>query len=80
MTLDDLAAKFRGPAVRTTDGGISVFCPVHEDRKRQSLHLSARPDGGFLLHCFAGCDTGGILAAVGLTIADIMPPKAPDPR
>ena len=28
-----------------------------------------------LFHCFAGCDSGEILGAMGLTFADVMPPR-----
>jgi hypothetical protein len=33
-----------------------------------------------LLHCFGGCSNEDVLAAVGLSFADIMPDKRPDKR
>jgi hypothetical protein len=44
-------------------------CPSHEDR---SPSLSLREvDDRVLLHCFAGCDTEAVLAAIGLTMTDL---------
>ena len=52
-------------------------CPAHRDRK-PSLSINIGNDGRVLLHCFAGCDTESILAAVGMTFTDLYPerPKA----
>ena len=50
-------------------------CPAHPDR-RPSLSVRRAADGRWLLHCFAGCDTETILAAAGLTFADLAPPGA----
>ena len=47
-------------------------CPAHEDR-RPSLALRELTDGRILLHCFAGCETDDVLAAVGLEFRDLMP-------
>lgn len=44
-------------------------CPVHEDR---SPSLSIREiDDRVLLHDFGGCDTGDVLAAIGLELKDL---------
>lgn len=43
-------------------------CPAHEDRS-PSLSIRELPDGRVLLHDFGGCDTGAVLAAVGLEMA-----------
>ncbi|MGH3556637.1 MAG: AAA family ATPase [Mycobacterium sp.] len=43
--------------------------PAHDDRN-PSLSLRAI-EGSVLVHCFAGCDTDDILAAVNLTKADL---------
>ena len=60
-------------AVRTTgEGKYLARCPAHEDRS-PSLSIRQLDDGRVLLHCFAGCETQSVLAAVGLTFADIMP-------
>ena len=44
-------------------------CPAHDDRN-PSLSIG-EVDGRVLLHCFVGCDAKAILAAVGLTFADL---------
>ena len=48
-------------------------CPAHEDR---GPSLSVRDAGDrILLNCFAGCETEDVLAAIGLTFADILPER-----
>lgn len=48
-------------------------CPAHDDR---SPSLAIRDaDGRLLVHCFAGCSTEAVLAAAGLTFADLWPEK-----
>lgn len=44
-------------------------CPAHDDRS-PSLSIK-RADGRVLLHCFAGCEVGDVLAAIGRTLADL---------
>lgn len=44
-------------------------CPSHDDR---SPSLSIKQAGDrLLIHCFAGCEVGDVLTAVGLTLADL---------
>ena len=51
------------------DGQYSALCPAHEDK---SPSLSIREtDDRLLLHCFAGCHSTEIVAAVGLSLADL---------
>ncbi|MCW8917518.1 MAG: CHC2 zinc finger domain-containing protein [Gammaproteobacteria bacterium] len=53
-------------------------CPAHDDR---SPSLSIRDAGDrVLLHCFAGCETGDVLAAAGLSWGDVMPPTSEQAR
>ena len=40
-------------------------CPAHEDRS-PSLSIRELPDGRILLKCFAGCETGNVLASAGM--------------
>ena len=56
--------------VRQTGPGRWVArCPSHEDR---SPSLSIREvDGRVLLHDFGGCETGDVLAALGLSMSDL---------
>jgi hypothetical protein len=72
MGVTELLSRLAG--VKKTGAGTWVArCPSHTDR---SPSLSLREaDDRVLLHCFAGCDTGDILAAVGLTFADVMPER-----
>lgn len=69
-TLLDRLSKVR----KTGADSWSACCPSHQD-KTPSLAIRELPDGRVLLHCFAGCDTGAVLAAVGLEFADLYPPK-----
>lgn len=70
MTITDLARVFnaRGHGKR-----IRARCPVHGGK---SLTLALYDDGGTLsVHCFAGCHSDDVLAAVGLTWKDLKPRK-----
>lgn len=49
-------------------------CPAHKDRS-PSLSIRDAGEGRTLLHCFAGCEPEAIVAAVGLRMADLMPPR-----
>ncbi|SBT04582.1 Virulence-associated protein E [Candidatus Propionivibrio aalborgensis] len=49
-------------------------CPAHDDRG-PSLSIRETDDGRVLLHCFAGCSVHDVLAAVGLDISDLFPPR-----
>jgi hypothetical protein len=52
----------------------SARCPAHED-KGPSLSVKELPDGRVLLHCFAGCGVDEIVAAVGLEVTELFPPR-----
>jgi hypothetical protein len=59
--------------VRGRNGSWVACCPAHEDR---SPSLSIREDGDrVLVHCFAGCDVADVVAAVGLGLEDLFPPR-----
>lgn len=51
-------------------------CPAHEDRS-PSLAVTYIEDGRILIHCFAGCEAGDVLAAVGLNIRDLFHERLP---
>lgn len=53
-------------------------CPAHEDHA-PSLSIGARRDrDGVVIRCHAGCDTAAVLAALGLTEADLFDePRTP---
>jgi hypothetical protein len=52
-------------------------CPAHEDHS-PSLSIRALDDGRLLLHCFAGCGTDEVLAALGLQLRDLYPKRLPE--
>jgi hypothetical protein len=56
------------------DGQWSACCPAHDDNG-PSLSVRETPDGSVLIHCFAGCDVTEIVAAIGLEVADLFPPR-----
>jgi hypothetical protein len=63
--------------VRATGPGRWVArCPSHADRS-PSLSLREVDDGRLLLHCFAGCGTGEVLAVLGLKLRDLFPNRLP---
>jgi len=71
MALDRLLASLNG--VRGT--GLSKWlarCPAHDDR-RPSLSIRELEDGRVLLHCWSGCETDSVLAAIGLDFSDLFP-------
>jgi 5S rRNA maturation endonuclease (ribonuclease M5) len=49
-------------------------CPAHEDRS-PSLSVNEGNDGRAVINCHAGCEPGAVLAALGLTLADLFPDK-----
>lgn len=49
-------------------------CPAHDDRS-PSLSIRQTDDGKILLHCWSGCDSEAILAAIGLGWKDLYPDK-----
>ena len=65
--LEDVSVGGDGNAARCP-------CPEHGkgrgDRNR-SLSIKEGEDGRVLLHCFAGCKTADVLAALGLSMADL---------
>jgi 5S rRNA maturation endonuclease (ribonuclease M5) len=71
VTFDELVARLDA---RKSGTGWAARCPAHDDRK-PSLTISAGDDGRILLHCQAGCDLDAVLAALGLTVKDLFPPK-----
>ncbi|MGO8685199.1 MAG: AAA family ATPase [Thermoleophilia bacterium] len=66
--LDRLLSKFDG--VKRSGVGYLARCPAHEDRT-PSLSISEGDDGRILVHCHAGCTTEAVVAAVGLSLADL---------
>ena len=69
MELDDLLFKLDG--VREQPSGFSARCPAHDDQVA-SLSINNGRDGGLVLHCHAGCAAESIVAAMGITMGDLM--------
>jgi hypothetical protein len=56
--------------VKRSGKGWTARCPAHEDQ-HASLSVSEGDDDRVLVHCFAGCTAGEIVAAMGLRMADL---------
>jgi hypothetical protein len=55
---------------RTGDNGWQARCPAHDDHD-PSLSITEGEDGRVLLCCWAGCEIGAIVAAIGLEPRDL---------
>lgn len=77
MRTEDFTQRLRN--VKRSGEGYVACCPAHEDR-HQSLSVSTGTDGRILVKCHAGCETEDIVAALRLTMADLMPEKEPAKR
>lgn len=58
----------RGP------GRWTARCPAHDDRT-PSLSIRETEDSRVLIHCWTGCEAAAIVAAIGLELADLFPPR-----
>ena len=72
MGLDALLPRLEGLKPGSAVGRYIARCPAHQDRS-PSLTIRLEDDGRILLHCFAGCDPGTVLAAIGLQFSDLFP-------
>ena len=70
---EDLAQ--RCAKAQATKAGWQACCPAHDDRS-PSLSITAQGDT-VLLHCHAGCEPAAVLAALGLEMAALFPPRPP---
>jgi hypothetical protein len=43
------------------------------------LAVRETDDGRILLHCFGGCSVDSVVGAMGLELADLFPPRDPQP-
>ena len=67
MTATEFVTYLEG--VKATPKGYIARCPAHDDA-RPSLSIR-EADDRLLVHCWAGCRTGDVLAALGLGYADL---------
>lgn len=65
----------RLPSSRGGDGQYTARCPAHDDRE-PSLSIGEGTDGKALVKCHAGCPVEAVVAALGLSMADLFPTKA----
>lgn len=75
---DHLLSRLDGVR-RTGDGRWIARCPAHDDSS-PSLSVRELDDGRILVHCFTGCATADVVAAVRLSLADLFPGRLPDRR
>jgi len=81
MDLDTFLLRAQPSRVkRLDDGAVLASCPCRDHGqgrgdRRPSLSISAARNGGVVLSCHAGCRTEDIVAAFGLTMADLMGDK-----
>jgi DNA primase len=71
VTVEELLQRLEG--VRGKGPQWLARCPAHED-KGPSLSIGQHRSGGILLHCFAGCETPDVCAALGIALHDLFPP------
>lgn len=60
------------PSRQGSRQGWVARCPAHDD-KNPSLSIGEGGDGRVLVRCHAGCTPEKVCAALGLTLADLMP-------
>lgn len=70
--VDTLLARLDNKVQQTGPGRWLACCPAHDDRS-PSLSIRELDDGRVLIHCFTGCSTGDVLAAVGMEFCDLYP-------
>ncbi|MBA3688917.1 MAG: hypothetical protein H0W81_08835 [Chloroflexi bacterium] len=68
MTVPAFLDRLSG--VRPSGTGFVALCPAHDDRN-PSLSVSEGDDGRVLANCHAGCSPEDVVAALGLTMADL---------
>jgi hypothetical protein len=74
LSADVLLSKLA--RVRKTGAGRWVACcPSHGKGTNTALAIRELPDGRVLLHDFGSCSIETVLAAVGMTVADLFPER-----
>jgi hypothetical protein len=75
LSVDALISRLEH--VRRSGNGWTARCPAHADRTA-SLSVAVGDDGRVLCHCFAGCAVADVVAAVGLSVADLFAARLGD--
>ncbi|MBI5329036.1 MAG: DNA primase [Betaproteobacteria bacterium] len=73
MSADDLLSRL-DRVKRTGPDRWIASCPTRDD-KHPSMTIRALPDGRVLLHDFGGDSVDEILAALGMNMSDLFPPR-----
>lgn len=76
MIINDLLSRLQ-KVEESGSGAWMACCPAHDD-KGPSLSIKSTADGKILLKCFAGCELGAVVGAMGLEVKDLFPAK-PEP-
>jgi hypothetical protein len=76
MTREAFLSRFEGVRSRGS-GKYLALCPAHSD-KNPSLSIR-EAEQKILVKCWAGCETLQIVAALGLTMADLFSDSPPSP-
>jgi len=74
--LDNFVSRLQKAKRTGTDSWIAC-CPAHDD-KSPSMTIREVDEGKILVHCFAECSVENIVGALGLSLSDLMPDRAPD--
>lgn len=75
MSAADLIARLERTRQCGTDRWRAI-CPAHKSKHRtQSLAIREMSDGTVLIKCFAGCGAVDVVAAVGMELRDLFPPR-----
>lgn len=77
MSADTLLSRLDG-VKPTGPGRWLAKCPAHDDG-HASLSIRETESETTLVNCFAGCTVHEVVAAVGLELSDLFPPRPSDP-
>jgi hypothetical protein len=70
VAIDDVLRAFEDYGIVERGAGWRCHCPCHDD-STPSLDIDEGEAGRILIRCRAGCETGDVLAAVGLKWPDL---------
>jgi hypothetical protein len=76
VTIESFTSLLDG--TKQTSRGWAFQCPAHADRHPSGAATEGE-DGRILVKCWAGCTAAEIVAAMGLTLADLFPDTRKSP-
>jgi hypothetical protein len=74
MTPIDLILQSLESVQKGSPGQYRAKCPACGGRTKK-LSVRETPDGAVLMHCFGGCDVSDVVAAMGLDMDALFPPR-----